>query len=141
MGDDCDRSQNPAAWNDDKCANRCRVANGMDYRRCYDGHGGRADWWPRRNFKPQDVWEYGYKSCDCQWMSSNDGSGDDCKGGCDANDCASKCRNANPDGTCLADWSARHALRRQQVGLMLTGKMHLLTLLRPSVTSFPPSRG
>merc|ERR1712032_904873 len=112
MGDDCDRSQNPAAWNDDKCANRCRVANGMDYRRCYDGHGGRADWWPRRNFNPQDVWEYGYKSCDCQWMSSTphyvDACGCDCSwlgdDDCDRsqnpaawNDdkCANRCRVAN----------------------------------------------
>jgi len=96
--DDCVRSVHPPAWIDDKCANRCRVANGIAYRRCYYDQGSRADWSVRTNDDPTDTWD-----CSCDWMASSWGRGDDCKGGCDPSDCAYKCRQANPLGTCLAD--------------------------------------
>jgi hypothetical protein len=96
--DDCDRSVYPPAWSDDKCANRCRVANGITYQRCYYNQGSRADWSVKTNNNPTDTW-----GCDCQWMAKNWGREDDCKGGCDPSDCAYKCRQANPWGTCLAD--------------------------------------
>merc|ERR1719195_2464871 len=106
LGNDACNEQYPPTWNNDKCANRCRVANGFTERRCYYDQGSEAVWRAKRNYNPQDVWENGHKSCDCQWMSSNWGLGDDCTSGCDASDCATKCRNANSHGTCLADWSA-----------------------------------
>jgi len=96
--DDCDRSVSPPAWRDDKCANRCRVANGITYQRCYYNQGSRADWSVKTNNNPTDTWD-----CNCQWMAKNWGREDDCKGGCDPSDCAYKCRQANPWGTCLAD--------------------------------------
>merc|ERR1740120_686990 len=88
----------PPAWNDDKCSNRCRVANGITERRCYYNQGSRAVWTRKANNNPTDT-----SDCNCQWMASDYGFGDDCKGGCDPSDCAYKCRQANPWGTCLAD--------------------------------------
>jgi hypothetical protein len=96
--DDCVRSVDPPAWNDDKCSNRCRVANGITERRCYYNQGSRAVWTRKANNNPTDT-----SDCNCQWMASDYGFGDDCKGGCDPSDCAYKCRQANPWGTCLAD--------------------------------------
>jgi hypothetical protein len=71
------------------------VANGITYQRCYYNQGSRADWTRKANSNPTDT-----SDCNCQWMY---GFADDCKGGCDPNDCAYKCRQANPWGTCLAD--------------------------------------
>merc|ERR1719491_554010 len=85
----------PPAWSDDKCANRCRVANGVDYRRCYAG----ATWSAKRNTHPKNVFDkHGRETWNCQYMAKNEGLGDDCRVGCGHHEC----RKANPEGTCLA---------------------------------------
>jgi len=84
----------------DMCADRCRVANGM--RKPTTCKNGQV-WEPRRNFRPSHVFADGRLKCDCQWMAGSDGLGDSCAFGCDPDDCAHKCREANPMGTC---WSA-----------------------------------
>jgi len=83
----------------DMCADRCRLANGI--RGATFCENSRA-WEPNRNMHPRNVVVGGVVKCDCQWMASNYGLGDNCVGGCAPHDCASQCREVNPLGTCLA---------------------------------------
>mmetsp|Transcript_73839 Transcript_73839/g.207353 ORF Transcript_73839/g.207353 Transcript_73839/m.207353 type:complete len:411 (+) Transcript_73839:146-1378(+) len=87
--DDCRRSP---------CADRCRVANGLRH----EVYCGKEEWSLTRNQRPADVYEDGERKCDCKWMSQREGLGDDCMGGCNPSGCTYKCRQANPEGTCMA---------------------------------------
>jgi len=87
----------------DVCADRCRIANGIWYNvHCQNAYGQAVTWEANRNMAPMDVWEHGQSRCECGWMANNHGFGDDCRSGCSPNECAYKCRQANPRGTCMA---------------------------------------